>query len=165
MEDMTGYFALAHALPNRVRLRWIGEEDLNSAIVNRLADAAGGASARYRPRSRSLVLESGAPIDLDRLRQMARDVKIDIERPAPESLDQAPAAESNGAISLSLADLEAFIVLLFLLKWVRDAAARGTVRPGGLALILLTAFNLYEYWILRRSRRHEYEALSELEFI
>src|SRR5438045_2695416 len=56
----TGAFELAHALPDRVRLRWRGAGEPPPALLDQLGAHPGVGRVDYRPASRSVVVRREA---------------------------------------------------------------------------------------------------------
>lgn len=165
---MTGgsEFAIAHAMPGRIRLRWRGEGHPATEMLSRLGTVPCVNAVEYRPSSRSLVLLHGAGFDLHDLRAETGDLDAavdEIPRAAPWSTGSSADSGGHGARRSVVTDLEALLTLGLMVVWVRELIVGRTIRPATIILLILTGLSLYQFWQRRQRRGYVEEVSPEQE--
>src|SRR4051794_33688899 len=68
---------LVHVAPGRIRLRWRGEGEPCPELLSGLRAQKGVREVNYRPRTQSLVVLHTNGLELNRIRAVARQLKLD----------------------------------------------------------------------------------------
>src|SRR5262245_15467248 len=146
-----GAFELVHALPGRVRLRWLGMGEPRRSLLERLCGAPGVGRVEYRPASRSLIVRC------NRDPRASRDAAGCRQNPGRGD-DSEPPARTAASV-----DVDVLLAVGLLATWLTDLFTSRTIRLITLPLLALagiTGYRLYE----RRQRACDWdvEDTSEL---
>jgi len=146
-----GAFELVHALPGRVRLRWLGMGEPPQRLLERLSGAPGVGRVEYRPGSRSLIVRC------DRDPRLSRGAAGCRQKPGRGDDSEPPARTADSV------DVDALLTVGLIATWFTDLLTSRTVRLITLPLLAfagITGYRLYE----RRQRAgdSDVEDTSEL---
>ena len=151
----SGAFEVAHALPDRVRLRWRGHGDPDPELLERIYAIPGVERVDYRPASRSVVVHGrdgrAGPGLPPRSRKPARNGR---SRGATDPDAPGPAPERGLLWPPGPVDVDGLLTVALVATWLADLITSRTIRLMTLPLLVLagiTGYRLYE----RQQRRTE----------
>ena len=143
---LDGAFEVAHALPDRVRLRWRGSGDPAPAFLEQLRLLPGVARVDYRKTSRSVLVygNGAAPQGSPRPaagRELASLPRPGSDVPLPRRVSGAAAVLAAGV------DVDALLTAGLVATWLADLFTSRAIRLITLPLLVLagiTGYRLYE---------------------
>lgn len=153
MTDMVT-LELAHAMPGRIRLRCRGEAPPDR-LVTTFRKHPGVADVRVRLESRTILIQSDPAVTVNDIRELAGALGVSIsDPPVPEPVFKPKMRRPNiGKQDDVLQDIEAGLLIVFLIIWIRDMLVNRVFRLVTILLIVITLVDLYRVWLGRQAAR------------
>lgn len=143
---------LAHVMPGRIRLRWRGDEGPASAFLNRLDALPCVGEVECRFATRSVLVLGDSSLTADAVREAAAEVGVQIVNPPPpKPVFEPKPRRSDDARDVLWQDVEAALLVVVMLLWVRDLIVNRVFRMSTVLLIVITAMDLYRHWLRRQA--------------
>lgn len=156
---------LAHAMPGRIRLRWRGDDAPPHPFLARLEALPHVSEVQCRFATRSVLLLGDSSLTADTVRAATAKLGVTIvDPPPPKPVFEPKPRRSDDAKDALWQDVEAALLIVVMLSWVRDLLVNRVFRLSTVLLIVITAMDLYRHW-LRRQADAKSDDASTLETV